>query len=97
MSWLPGTTSSGACAAQPLEEGVRGLELAVPGALGEVARDDGGGGAERGEEVLERLDLRQVGVAAEMQVGEVDDVMGRWSCAAATHGTGNRHQTTRTR
>ena len=59
--------------AQPLEERVRRLELAMPGALGEITGDDGGGGAEGGEEVLERLDLREVGVAAEVQIREVDD------------------------
>ncbi len=60
-------------AAQPLQEGVGRLELAVAGALAQVAGDDGGAGAERGEELLERLDLGEVGVAAEVQVGNVDD------------------------
>ena len=32
-------------------------------------------GAESGEEVLERLDLREVGVAAEVQIRQVDDEM----------------------
>ena len=52
---------------------MRRLELAVPGALAEIAGDDRGGGAEGGQEILERLDLREVGVAAEVQIGEVDD------------------------
>ena len=72
---------------------MRRLELAVAGALGEIARDHGGGGAERGEELLERLDLRQVGVAAEVQVGEMDD--GWTGFDAEAHR--RRHQTTRTR
>ena len=73
MSWLPGHDERRGPRAQALDEQVRRLELAVPGALGEVARDDDGGGVEGGEKVVERLDLLEVGEAAEVQVGEVND------------------------
>jgi hypothetical protein len=58
---------------EPLHERMRRLELAVAGALAHVTGDDGRGRAEGGQEILECLDLREVGVAAEMKVGEMDD------------------------
>jgi heme oxygenase len=62
---------------EPLQERVRRLELAVAGTLAHVAGDHGRGRAEGWQEILERLDLREVGEAAEMKVGEMDDRYGR--------------------
>ena len=45
----------------------------MPGALAQVARNDNGGRVEAGEEILQRLDLTEVGEAAEVQVGEMDN------------------------
>ncbi len=87
ISWLPGMTSTGMWGAEPLHEGMRGLEFAVPGALAQIARDDGGGRAECREERLQRLGLGEVGVATEVEIGEV----GEENLVAA------HHQTTRTR
>ena len=74
MSWLPGTTSVGAASCIVPHEHPRPLELAVAGALGEIAGDgDGVGTSSVGDELLQRLHLLEVGMPAEMQVGAVDD------------------------
>jgi hypothetical protein len=59
--------------AYPLEEQVSRLELAVARALGQVTGHRDRGGLEAGEEAVEGLDLFQVGKAAEMEIGEMDD------------------------
>ena len=64
-----------------MEEDVGGLELAVPGALAQVARDDDRGRVEGGKEFLQRLDLLEVGEAAEVEIGEVGD----GDCLARCH------------
>jgi hypothetical protein len=58
---------------QAVHEGVRRLKLAVPGPLGEIAGDDDDVEVERGQERLQRLDLRQIRVPAEVQIGQVGD------------------------
>jgi hypothetical protein len=57
----------------PVEEDVGRLEFAVPSALAQVAGDSDRRGVEAGKELLQRLDLPEVGVAAEMKIGEMDD------------------------
>ena len=55
----------------PIQEDVRRLELAMPGALAQVARDDDRRRVEAGKEFLECLDLLEIGKTAEMEIGEM--------------------------
>ena len=57
----------------PIEKRVRSLELAVAGPLAHVARDDRGRGAKGGNEILQRLDLVEIGISAEVDIGNVGD------------------------
>src|SRR5215210_7192456 len=59
--------------AHPLDEQVRRLKLTVPGPLGEIAGHDDGRGFQRRKKVVERLDLLEVGIAPEVDIGEMDD------------------------
>jgi hypothetical protein len=56
-----------------VEENVSRLELPVSGALAHVPRDDDGGGLEGRKELLEGLDLLEVSISSEVEVGEVGD------------------------
>ena len=58
---------------QPAEEKVGRLEFPVPRPLGQVPGHHHRAGAEGGDKIFESLDLREVDIAAEVQIGEVDD------------------------
>jgi hypothetical protein len=54
-----------------VEENVSRLELPVSGALAHVPRDDDGCGLEGRKELLEGLDLLEVSISSEVEVGKV--------------------------
>ena len=87
---IPGDDENGRVLPQPLQEGVRRLKLPVPGALAHVAGDHGGRRPKCRQEGLERLDLRQVGVPAEMKIGKMGDADRGVAHAEKLNDTGKR-------
>ena len=67
---------------EPVQERARGLELAAPGALGEVAADHDQVGAGGGQVLEHGLHHPRV-LAAEVQVGDVGDGPHRWLASGA--------------
>src|SRR5919112_6018366 len=65
-----------------MKKDVRRLELAVAGALAQVAGNHDGGGAQTRKKFFKRLDLLDVGKAAKVQVGEMRDDDGGTAHAA---------------
>jgi hypothetical protein len=55
----------------PVHERVGRLELAMAGPLAQVAGDHRGGGAQRRQKLLQRLDLVEVCIAAEVEIRQV--------------------------
>ena len=49
------------------------LKLSMPGALTQVAGDNQCGEVEGGKKLLERFHLFEIGVSAEVQIGEMSD------------------------
>jgi hypothetical protein len=61
---------------RPPDEGPGTLELPMPCPLGDVAGDHHRVGPQVGDDLLQRLHLPDIGGAAEMQVGEVEQLGG---------------------
>jgi hypothetical protein len=64
---------------QSVKKHVRRLELAVASPLAQIAGDRDGRRIETGQKFFERLDLPKVGVAAEMEIGEVRNDDRNWA------------------
>jgi hypothetical protein len=73
-----------------MEKYVGGLEFTVPSPLAQVAGDDESCRLERWKELLQGLDLLEVGEAAEVDVGKMDD-----SDEAGTHLASEEYDFTR--
>jgi hypothetical protein len=52
---------------------MRGLKFAVARTLRQIAGDHDGCRTQRGQEVVECFDLLEIGVTAEVEIGEMDD------------------------
>ena len=65
---------TGAVSPRALHERAGPLELAVPRTLRDIARDHHRVGTQVGNDLLQRLDLSDVGDATEVEVGDVEQL-----------------------